>query len=235
MVNWAFCAALLSVAGATVAPGFPVKGAPDLNVTWAGNNVSPPGELLSQADTAQAPTQISSPVWTPGGYAILMLVDLDVPRNSTRVQLLHWLTTNVTMPSTDTQTLKLADSSLDLAPYRRPSPPLNDTAHKYTLLLFEQPENFTVPARYRSLLQSRVGWDTAGFVNATGLGSALAANWIRVQNTGNDTGNATASATPTASSSPTSTPTDYSGKAGAITPSAWLGSAVVAALMAMML
>jgi hypothetical protein len=164
-----------------------------------------------------------------------MLVDLDVPRNNTRVQLLHWLTANVTMPSTDTQTLKLADPTLDLAPYLRPSPPLNDIPHKYTLLLFEQPENFTVPARYKSLLQSRIGWDTAGFVNATGLRSALAADWIRVQNTGNDTANATTTPTPTASSAPTSTPSDYPGNAGALEPRAWLGGAVVAAAVAVML
>ncbi|KAF2444222.1 PEBP-like protein [Karstenula rhodostoma CBS 690.94] len=237
MVNWVFGAALAGVASATVAPGFPVKGSPDLNVTWANNNVSPTGELLSLADTAEAPSQISAPVWTQGGHAVLMLVDLDVPRNNTRVQLLHWLTANVTMPSTDTQTLKLEDPSKDLAPYRRPSPPLHDIPHKYTLLLFAQPENFTVPARFKSLLQSRVGWDTAAFVNATGLGNALAADWIRVQNTGNETLNATASssATSTASSAPTSTSTDYTGMAGAVEPRAWMGAALVAGLMAVLL
>lgn len=168
-----------------------------------------------------------------------MLVDLDVPRNNTRVQLLHWLSANVTMPSTDTQTLKLENPSKDLAPYLRPSPPLNDTPHKYTLLLFAQPENFTVPARFKTLLQSRIGWDTAAFVNATGLGNALGADWIRVQNTGNETLNATASSTasgtPTASSVPTSTPTNYPGKAGSTEPRAWIGAAVVAGLMAVML
>ncbi|KAF9731593.1 hypothetical protein PMIN06_010606 [Paraphaeosphaeria minitans] len=230
MVNWAFCAALAGVASATVAPGFPVQANADLNVTWANNNVNAPGELLSLADTAFAPSQISAPVWTPGGHAILMLVDLDVPRNSTRVQFLHWLTANVTMPSTDTQTLKLENPSKDLAPYLRPAPPLHDIPHKYTLLLFAQPENFTVPARFKSLLKSRVGWDTAAFVNATGLGSALGADWIRVQNTGNETmANATASATPTA------TPTNYAGVAGVTEPRAWMGALVVAGLIAVFL
>ena len=54
MVNWRLCctAALAGAATATVAPGFPVKGAPDLNVTWADDNVSPAGELLSLAGTS---------------------------------------------------------------------------------------------------------------------------------------------------------------------------------------
>ena len=159
-----------------------------------------------------------------------MFVDIDVPRNGTRVQLLHWLTTNVTRPSSDTQVLKTNDPKLDLAPYLQPSPPVNDTAHKYTLLLFEQPENFTVPARFNNLLKTRVGWDTAAFVNATGLGPALAADWIRVENR---TGSANATVTPshTATSTPTAKPSDYAGAAAAMEPRAWLGTAAVAGLI----
>ncbi|KAJ4300770.1 hypothetical protein N0V90_002858 [Kalmusia sp. IMI 367209] len=242
MVNWiatALCA-LAGAATATVAPGFPIQAAPDLNATWGGNDVSPPGELIPRADTASPPTQISTPVWTTEGRAILMLVDIDVPRNGTRVPLLHWLTSNVTMPSTDTQILKLPDAALAEASYLQPSPPVNDTPHKYTLLLFEQPENFTIPARFRSLLQTRVGWDTAAFVNATGLGGALAANWIRVQNVTGET-SASPSATPSPSSNvsvPSATPSTYPGAGAAVQPSAWaagLGSALVAGLMAVAL
>ena len=167
---------------------------------------------------------------------MLMMVDQDVPSNDSRVQLLHWLTTNVTMPSTDTQTLKLENASLDLAPYVQPSPPLNDIPHRYTLLLFAQPENFTVPARFKGLLESRIGWDTAAFVNATGLGKALGSTWIRVENrTGSVEANATASPTPSGSATPTAKPSDYAGAAGAVEPRAWVGTAVVAGLLAMML
>lgn len=183
-------------------------------------------------DTANAPSKISTPVWTTGGHAILMLVDLDVPRNDTRVQLLHWLSTNVTMPSTDTQSLVLQEASKDLAPYRRPAPPLGDIPHKYTLLLFAQPADFTVPARFKSLLQTRVGWDTAAFVNATGLGNALAADWIRVVNNGTEKLNATASASKTATSTPTATPSNFPGAAAAVEPRAWMGAVVLAGLTA---
>ena len=165
-----------------------------------------------------------------------MFVDIDVPRNGTRVQLLHWLTTNVTRPSSDTQMLKTNSPDLDLAPYLQPSPPVNDTAHKYTLLLFEQPANFTVPARFKDAIKNRVGWDTAAFVNATGLGEALAADWIRVENrTTGANASTSASATPSSSATPTAKPSDYAGAAGSMEPRAWLGTAVVAALMAVIL
>lgn len=174
-----------------------------------------------------------------------MFVDLDVPRNGSRVQLLHWLTANVTRPSSDTQTLKTNDASLDIAPYLQPSPPVNDTPHKYTLLLFEQPVNFTIPARFKDAIKERVGWDTAAFVNATGLGDALAADWIRVENRTTGAGvNASASATSSASASasasetlgPSATPSDYAGAAaGMKEPGAWLGVVVMAGLMAVVL
>ena len=63
MVNWGLCSALVAGAAATVAPGFPLQGATDLNVTWAENNVSPPGELLPRAGTsADFPISILTPI-----------------------------------------------------------------------------------------------------------------------------------------------------------------------------
>lgn len=90
-----------------------------------------------------------------------------------------------------------------------------------------------------------MGWDTAAFVNATGLGDALAADWIRVENRTTGAGvNASASATSSASASasasetlgPSATPSDYAGAAaGMKEPGAWLGVVVMAGLMAVVL
>ena len=62
-VNWALCAALLGQAAATVAPGFPVPGVPDLNVTWDDTNVDQPGELLPR----------------PGEYRVTLLAAASFP------------------------------------------------------------------------------------------------------------------------------------------------------------
>jgi hypothetical protein len=107
-----------------------------------------------------------------------LIVDSDVPRNGTRVELLHWLVSNVTL--TGNSTLNFPGPGE--APYRQPSPPVGDVPHAYTLVLFSQPENFSVPAEFTEVLQSRVFFNISNFVTAAKLGPALAGNYIQVQN-----------------------------------------------------
>lgn len=106
------------------------------------------------------------------------MVDSDVPRNGTRVQLLHWLVSNVTLGSNGT----LAFPGPGEAPYRQPSPPVGDSPHQYTFVLFTQPANFSVPAAFSAVLESRVFFNTTAFASAADLGTPFAANSIRVQN-----------------------------------------------------
>lgn len=128
------------------------------------------------------------------------MVDTDVPRNNTRVQLLHWLTANI--PANSTRLTPPAESAA-LAPYRQPSPPAGDIAHAYTLLLFAQPANFSVPKQFLDVLQSRVPFDVKAFVTAAGLGTPLASNYFKVQEA-NGTATATSSARASGSATATS-------------------------------
>jgi hypothetical protein len=248
-------AALFDGGIATTAPNFPITGGDlDLTLSFGNNSVSPPGELLPRAgmlpfrlksfssariliihrlDTVNRPT-IGVPALTYTGNAIVLLVDTDVPRNGTRVQLLHWLISNASLSNDG---LTVPDESTALAGYRQPSPPVGDVAHAYTALLFAQPANFSVPAEFTGVLQSRVFFNTDAFVKAAGLGSPLAANYFRVQNT---SGIATQSFPPPAST-PTngpSPPTEFPGAAVMAGEKVWLmgvGTAVVAGLMAVFL
>ena len=137
------------------------------------------------AETAQPPT-ISSQVWSAGESgprsAVLLMVDLDVPRNGTRVQLLHWLASNVTLASSDSSGATRLNVPVGQVPYLQPSPPVGDVPHSYTFIVFPQPANFSIPVQYADLAQNRVGFNTSQFVRDAGLGQALAANYIRVQN-----------------------------------------------------
>jgi hypothetical protein len=110
------------------------------------------------------------------------MVDLDVPRNGTRVQLVHWLATNVTLGSRDSSGATALNIPVGFAPYLQPSPPVGDVPHAYTFIVFAQPANFSIPAQYANLTNNRVGFNTSQFVKDAGLGTALAANYIRVQN-----------------------------------------------------
>jgi hypothetical protein len=166
------------------------------------------------AELLSAPT-ISSPVFTSGGRAILLMVDSDVPRNGTRVELLHWLVSNVTQSSNGST---LVIPTPGEAEYRAPNPPVGDSPHAYTFILFAQPDDFSVPTEFNDVLQSRVFFNTSNFVAAAGLQQpGLAANYLQVQNL---------SSTPT-QTFPPPRPTNGTGTENgtSATPSAFPGAA----------
>jgi hypothetical protein len=146
------------------------------------------------------------------------MVDLDVPRNGTRIQLLHWLASNVTVTGTNDSSLVVPSPSE--ADYLPPSPPVGDIPHAYTFILFSQPEGFSIPETFADT-SSRIGFNVSEFVTSHGLSQpALAANWISVQNltgtatttfppprpTNGTSTNGTASSTPTAEPFPGGAP-----------------------------
>lgn len=103
------------------------------------------------------------------------MVDLDVPRQNTRVTNLHWLAPNV-----DVSKAQAVVSATTTAKYLQPSPPKGDTAHRYVFLMYAQPANFSVPAQFSNVQANRIGFDVNAFAQSSGLGSPLAANFIMV-------------------------------------------------------
>jgi phosphatidylethanolamine-binding protein (PEBP) family uncharacterized protein len=171
-----------------------------------------------------------------------MMVDLDVPRNGTRVQLLHWLVTNVTIGNRNSSSGGTPLSiPTGFAPYLQPSPPVGDVPHAYTFIVFPQPDNFSIPAQYADVANNRVGFNTSQFVKDAGLGAPLAANYIQVQNL---TGAATTTyppARPTATGARNSSaPAAFPGAAqsvmvGGVTFWAGVSTAVLAGVLAIVL
>jgi len=209
-------ATVVALATAQVAPGFPVSASQSLTLVFAGNNtVSPPGELIPRGETAQAPV-IRSPVGasvSSGSFNVLLAVDLDVPRNGTRVQLIHWIATDVTLSSTGNSSAGtlLSIPSTNPVPYLQPSPPVGDSPHSYTFILFQQPPNFNIPSQYANLSNNRVPFNTSQFLRDAGLTTALAANYIRVQNL---------TGTPTTTFPPARSPTGANSTRPAVFPGA---------------
>ncbi|KAH7394089.1 phosphatidylethanolamine-binding protein [Phaeosphaeria sp. MPI-PUGE-AT-0046c] len=208
--------ALLWSAGAQTAPGFPVSASSSLAMAFGNNTVSPPGELIPRGETAQPPS-ISAPTWRSDERgpvpAVLLMVDLDVPRNGSRVQLLHWLGTNVTQSGN--KSLVVGST---FVPYLQPSPPVGDVAHSYTFVVLAQPRNFSIPAQYANLAQSRVPFNTGQFLSDAGLRASdvIGANYIQVQNL---TGTATTTFPPpraTATGATASSPAAFPGSAQAL-------------------
>jgi hypothetical protein len=169
------------------------------------------------------------------------MVDLDVPQNNTRVQLIHWIATNITRSSpisANTTGASLIIPYNNPVPYLQPSPPVGDIPHSYTFILMEEPKNFTIPEEYTDLKDEdkRVGFNVSAFVEAANLTKGLSATWITVQNLTNTPTN---TSFPPARPSPTETP-PASGDAAALRVGGrtfWtgVGTAVVAGIFAIAL
>lgn len=90
--------------------------------------------------------------------------------------------------------------------------PQGSSPHNYTLLLFKQPNNFTIPSRYDSWLPlnmsdvyTRLNFPLQSFLNQTGLDKPLAANWFREGASAEATTTSSGIATPTGSATQTAT------------------------------
>jgi phosphatidylethanolamine-binding protein (PEBP) family uncharacterized protein len=115
---------------------------------------------------------------SPTAKGLLVMVDLDVPRNGQRVTNLHWLAPNVDISKAQAVVPNTADVP---ATYRQPSPPPGDTPHRYVYLMYAQPDGFTTPAQFKNLQATRLGFDVNAFAKAANLGPPQAANFIMVQ------------------------------------------------------
>lgn len=137
-------------------------------------------------ETASPPIITAPVTFNPrnADRAILFMIDQDVPRNNSRVTLLHWFIPNILVAGASNGTLRIPTTGG--APYLQPSPPVGDIPHRYVFLLFRQPDNFSIPAGFNisppASTADRIGFNITDFVAKAGLSAPAAANWITVQN-----------------------------------------------------
>lgn len=109
-----------------------------------------------------------------------MQVDADVP-------LLHWIQPNLVAQPDGNLTVdpSVAGASQVECPYLTPTPP--DSPHRYVIMLFEQPANWTVPPNYSSInppanLYARAYINLPDFLSSSGLGAPIGATFFRALN-----------------------------------------------------
>ncbi|QDS73109.1 hypothetical protein FKW77_000885 [Venturia effusa] len=167
---------LTAVTRAQTPPGFNPSISNQLQITYGGTAISPAGQSVPRPSTAQPPTiQVPSNMNSATGKALLVMVDLDVPRQNARVTNLHWLAPNV-----DVSKVQAVVPDTTTAKYLQPSPPKGDTAHRYVFLMYAQQANFSVPAQFSNVQTKRIGFDVNAFAQASGLGAPVAANFVMV-------------------------------------------------------
>lgn len=117
----------------------------------------------------------------------------------------------------------LVSSTPLIAPYIGPQPPKNGPTHNYTLMLFSQPADFTIPAKYDSWLPlnlsdvyTRVNFPVVEFVRDTGLGQPVAATYFQVNLTSGSATTTNGSSTPTGGQQAPATTTATGGASGSL-------------------
>ena len=119
----------------------------------------------------------------PTNRSILILMDADAGEGTPRTTFLHWFAANVT--GTLGGPLTIPSTGPDSFMYLPPSPPAGDYPHRYIFFLYEQPENFTVPANVAAGATdfgARLGFDLKAFLEEGRITSALGATYMRISN-----------------------------------------------------
>ncbi|KAF1923600.1 PEBP-like protein [Didymella exigua CBS 183.55] len=231
-------AAAIGAATAQTGPGFPVPASQPLIVSFGNNTVSPAGELIPRPETA-SPPNVSVTAWPASSDSsdstpppgVLLIVDLDVPRNGSRLQLVHWVALNVTLgPSSSASNSTPLVIPNGPVPYLQPSPPVGDVPHSYNVVVFQQPANFSLPSQYSNLTQNRVPFNVSQFVRDTGLGQPIGGSYFQVQNlTGTPTTTFPPARSPTSTSGGNATTTEFTGAAAQLSGdrAVWIGLSTV--------
>ncbi|OAP60394.1 hypothetical protein AYL99_05396 [Fonsecaea erecta] len=220
---------LATVANAQSAPDFPVQVSTNLRVDFqsSSTSVNPAGVLISRDDVLAAPTVDGPKDSSSTRDFMIFMIDQDAASSddaNTRVQFLQWYQPNLGGASEVLSDFGSDAQNFTSAPavsYMPPTPPAGDKAHRYTLLLYPQPENFDIPSSFESFFDStdsdaRLGFDMAGLAAAAGIGQPVAANWFEVQNTSQPPPSSTTS-TSTTSTTSTTTSTSTSSSSSTTT------------------
>ncbi|KAI0720274.1 phosphatidylethanolamine-binding protein [Cerioporus squamosus] len=221
-----------------------------LNVVFLDNVLVTPGLNLTREQTALRPTvSFTSNTTTFAQQTfVLAMVDPDAPtpQNPTVAQIRHLLAPNITLNGSLASGALLVNNSPAISDFQRPTPPAGSDPHRYILLLFAQPSNFSsvVPGVVNSSTPIS-NFNISAFAEQLGLGSPLAGNFFLTgpdtNSTGtNSSGNSTASSA--ASSSSSTSPAGSSGAASSPPSSAvgmaelsWTGMTLAMGFLGMLL
>jgi phosphatidylethanolamine-binding protein len=132
------------------------------------------------------------------------MIDQDVHYNGTAYTMLHWFRPGLRRNTND--------DAIPGASYNPPNPPPGSGAHRYTFVLYAQPEDFAVPEQYAAINPpaetiDRVAFNLTAFASAANLGDPIAANYLRVINGTEAESSSVEAATGTIGVAPTESPT----------------------------
>ncbi|KAI0638337.1 phosphatidylethanolamine-binding protein [Trametes polyzona] len=185
------------------------------NTTGASVNVTP-GENLTREQNALPPQVFLTTNDTTFAQQtfVLAMVDPDAPtpQNHSVSQIRHFLAPGLQANGSLATGAQLVNNTPALSEFLRPTPPPGSDPHRYTLLLFVQPANFTaVASRFVNASTPISNFNISLFAQEVGLGSPIAGNFFLTGPDSNSTNS---------TSGGNSTGTGSAGGSGAPGPSA---------------
>jgi hypothetical protein len=157
------------------------------------------------------------------GPYLLLMVDPDWNVTSPPSVIVHTVVTNLTTNVNSTSEAKV------IASYIAPAP--SSGTHNYTLFLFDQPSNFSIPSAYESYMETtaqtpynRLNLPLENFIKQAGLGKPVAANYFRVSAASNSSATSTTTGTPSGTATSTAASNTNTSSAAAIRGNSYLAT-----------
>ncbi|KZV62106.1 PEBP-like protein [Peniophora sp. CONT] len=104
--------------------------------------------------------------------------DAPTPQNTSLANFVHWVQPNLKVSGPVSTFAPLVNSTPALFEYISPGPPPTSDAHRYTFVLFEQPEGFEAAA-IANIPADRTAFDLDAFATAVGLQAPVAGTFFR--------------------------------------------------------
>lgn len=152
-----------------------------LTVNFVGVGDATPGQLLTQDQVKAAPTLTLTPanstVTFDGKYTVAMIDPAAVGSDQSGGQTRHWLVNGATISGGKVS----IDAGTQITEYAGPAPPTGTGPHRYTIVIYSQPDSFAAPA---DLSTANVGvskFDFPSYVKDTGLGPIVAGFYYTVE------------------------------------------------------
>jgi len=150
-----------------------------LKVTYGTIDLSPAGKEVARNATAKAPTiGVPKSLISSKSKGLLIMIDPDVRSAGGNVTYLHWLSPNVDLSK---EKAVVPTTGANFVKYFQPTPPRGDPHHRYTFLLYAQPDAFSIPAKYSNLQRKVFAFNVTDFAAAAGLGQPKAATFMKVK------------------------------------------------------
>jgi len=165
--------------------GQPLNAEALLSVTYGETEIVT-GNAYPADAVAQRPTLALYPAaganFSADSSYTLALVDFSaIAQPDPEAEYRHYLANDVTVTANEDGSLGLSNGTV-ITYYAGPGPIVATGAHRYSWLLFEQPADFAAPANLSTPGVGPSHWNFPAYVQETGLGAPIAANFFTVEN-----------------------------------------------------